>query len=252
ALEGRVVHIADVTTDPDYRAPETVTAGRRTILGVPLLREGTVVGTISMGRARVEPFADRQIELVRTFADQAVIAIENARLLEELRESLEQQQAMAEVLQVINRSPGDLQPVFETILQKAHLLCGATLGALFLYDGEKNSAMATFGYPEDVAAVLRNGLLPPPPLLDGARLVHRHDIRERPDEGLREGTDEVARLIAQRGGVRTNLIVPLRKDGVLLGMITCNRQEVRPYTEKQIALLENFAAQAVVAIDNAR
>jgi two-component system, NtrC family, sensor kinase len=244
ALEGKVVHIADITTDPDYAAPETVTAGRRTILGVPLLREGTVVGTISMGRSRVEPFTERQIELVRTFADQAVIAIENTRLLTELRESLEQQQAMAEVLQVINRSPGDLQPVFETILQKAHLLCGATLGTLFLYDGEKMSALATFGYPEDVAAVLRNGLHPPPPLLDGARLIHRPDIRE--------GAGEIERLISQRGGVRTNLIIPLRKDGLLQGMISCNRQEVRPYTDKQIALLENFAAQAVIAMDNAR
>jgi two-component system NtrC family sensor kinase len=239
--------------DPDYeRKDDLKVAGARSILGVPLLRDGIAVGVICLAREAVQAFSHKQIELVRTFADQAVIAIENTRLITETREALEQQTATAEVLGVINSSPGDLAPVFETILQKAHLLCGATLGTLFLYDGEKMSAMATFGYPEDVAAVLRNGILPPPPLLHGARLVHRHDIREGADEDVRAGADEVVRLISQRGGVRTNLIVPLRKDGVLHGMISCNRQEVRPYTEKQIALLENFAAQAVIAIDNAR
>jgi two-component system, NtrC family, sensor kinase len=244
-----IVHMADLQADPEYNF---ASLGLHSALGVPMLREDEVIGVLTLARDRVEPFTERQIELVRTFADQAVIAIENTRLLTELRESLEQQQAMAEVLQVINRSPGDLQPVFETILQKSHLLCEATLGTLFLYDGEKMSAVATFGYPEDVAAVLRNGIRPPPPLLDGARLVHRHDIREGANEDIRAGADEAVRLVSQRGGVRTNLIIPLRKDGLLQGMISCNRQEVRPYTDKQIALLENFAAQAVIAMDNAR
>jgi PAS domain-containing protein len=162
-----------------------------------------------------------------------------------LREALEQQTATTEVLQLINSSPADLTPIFEAILEKAHLLCGATLGTLFLFDGEKIRATATHGYPEEVAAVLRGGIRPPPPLLDGARLVHRHDIRE-------DGADEVGRLISQRGGVRTNLLIPLRKDGAFLGMISCNRQEVRPYTDKEIALIENFADQAVIAIENAR
>ena len=245
ALEGRVIQIPDITVDPEYKVPEVGILGNvRTLLGVPLLRDGETIGVFTLSRRNVEPFSERQIELVRTFADEAVIAMENARLLTELRESLEQQTATAEVLQVINSSPGELQPVFEAILEKAHLLCGATLGTLFLYDGEKIRATATHGYPEEVAAVLRGGIRPPPPLLDGARLVHRHDIRE--------GADEVGLLISQRGGVRTNLLVPLRKDGVFQGMISCNRQEVRPYTDKEISLIENFAAQAVIAIDNAR
>jgi two-component system, NtrC family, sensor kinase len=240
ALEGRVVHVDDIRADADYALPEVVAAGRRTALGVPLLRDGEPIGVIALFRQRVESFTQRQIELVRTFADQAVIAIENARLLTELRESLEQQQAIAEVLQVINSSPGDLTPVFETILDKAHILCGATLGTLFLYDGEKLRAAATHGYPEDLAKRLRQGVgispsSGPAPLLAGARLVHKPD--------LSESDDPVSRAVAQRGGVRTNLLVPLRKGGALLGVISCNRKEVRPYTDKEIALIENFAAR---------
>ena len=250
---GDFVHISDMA-ELDHPVAKWAAQLNKTgtLLSVPLRRDGTLLGIIVAARREVRPFTDKQIALLQNFAAQAVIAMENARLLTETREALEQQTATAEVLQVINSSPGDLQPVFETILQKAHLLCGATLGTLFLYNGEKMIAMATFGYPEDVVAVLRNGTRPPPPLLDGARLVHHHDIREGADEEIRQGADEVVRLISQRGGVRTNLIIPLRKDGLLQGMISCNRQEVRPFTEKQIALLENFAAQAVIAMENAR
>jgi two-component system, NtrC family, sensor kinase len=250
ALAGEVVHIPDVTTDPDFRLPEMTTLSKiRTQLGVPLRRDGSVVGMLGLARERVEPFTERQIELVRTFADQAVIAVENTRLLTELRESLEQQTATAEVLQVINSSPGELQPVFEAILEKAHTHCGATRGTLFLFDGETFRGVAMHGYPQDMAEQWRRGISVREtsvwePLLAGAPFSHIADFRLI--------DDPITRAAAERGGVRTSLLLALRKEGALLGIITCTRGEVRPFSAKEIAFLENFAAQAVIAMDNAR
>src|SRR5215831_17447254 len=162
-------------------------------------------------------------------------------------EALAREAAMAEVMQLINRSSGDLAPVFEAILDKAHTLCGATLGSLFLFDGELFRAAATHGYPEDLAERLHRGVVLSATtqlLDDSVPWVHNPDLTRL--------DTPTARAVSGRGGVRTNLMLPLRKDGRLLGVISNNRQEVRPFSEKEIALLENFAAQAVVAIENAR
>ena len=257
-VEAQPVHIEDVLAESDYdsRTLEVLqsVANYRSFLGVPIFREGRPIGVIGCGRREVKPFTATQIELVETFADQAAIAVENVRLFNEvesrnrdLGEALEQQTATAEVLQVINSSPGNLAPVFDAILEKAHTLCGATLGSLFLFDGELFRAAATYGYPEDLAQQLRQGVIlsATTQLLDNSvRWVHNPDLTlvDTP----------TARAVSGRGGVRTNLMLPLRKDERLLGAISCNRQEVRPFSDKQIALLQNFAAQAVIAMENAR
>ena len=248
-LERRTVHVADVQADAEYKYALSDGDPIRTILGVPMFRGNDLVGSVTLYKLELQPFTDKQIEMVTTFADQAVIAMENTRLMTETREALERQTATAEVLQVINSSPGNLAPVFDAILEKAHGLCAVTHGTLQLYDGVKFHAGAVRGLPEALADRLRQGFIPGANspiqrLLDGARFAHVPDVGEV--------DDPTARVAAELSGIRTTLFIALRKDDRLLGYITAARREVRLFTGKEIALLESFAAQAVLAMENAR
>ena len=252
------MHIHDVAAVPGYPVEHITLGKQRTSLGVPLLREGKAIGNIGLARQRVEPFTDRQIDLSENFADQAVIAMENTRLITEQQEALEQQTATAEVLQVINASPGELAPVFDVIGEKAIKLCDAAAGALMLPDGDRFRAVALGGVPEAYAEFCRNSPAYGRPnpgslqarMLAGADIVHIKDITDADEYPV--ANTQATRALADLGGGRTVLGVALRKDSKFFGMITIFRQEVRPFSDRQVALLRSFAAQAVIAMENAR
>jgi GAF domain-containing protein len=260
ALTKQVVQVDDVRTTPAYleQDPNIVAgaelAGYRTVLAVPMLKESALIGVIVLFRQEVRRFSDKHIELLSNFAKQAVIAIENTRLLNELRESLQQQTATSEVLGVISSSPGELEPVFETMLANATRLCGAEFGILNLDEGDVSRIAAVYNVPPALAAT-QNVPFRIHPKSGQAEIrrtkqaVHIDDIRAMPP--YLEGDPRLVAL-ADLGGARTTLAVPMLKEDALLGTITIYRQEVRPFTDKQIELVKNFAAQAVIAIENTR
>jgi GAF domain-containing protein len=266
-----LVHIRDILTEDAYlerRDPGAVAtaelAGTRTILGVPLLNKGEMIGAFFMSRLAVRPFTDKQIELVENFAAQAVIAIENARLLNELRqrttdlsEALEQQTATSEVLQVISSFAGELDPVFQAMLEKAAGICDVTYGNIYRWDNGVFQLVATHNTPRAFVEARRRS--PPRPnsknlfgrIVATKTVLHIADFSAEQQEHFEGGNpDQLAAV--ELGGVKTILIVPLLRENELIGFFSLIRQQVKPFTDKQIELVTNFAAQAVIAIENAR
>jgi signal transduction histidine kinase/methyl-accepting chemotaxis protein len=264
----QAVHIDDIRTQPPYlqgnlnvRALADL-AGARTLVIVPMLKEAELIGTITIFRQEVRPFTEKQTELVANFANQAVIAIENARLLNELRErtrelteSLEQQTATAEVLQVISSSPGELAPVFRKMLENATHVCGANFGTMNLWDGTTFNLVAGHNVPPEFAAWRQNRPIRPHPNAPMAAVVKTHKLAHvadlRTNQAYLAGDPNVVAMV-EIAGARTTVVVPMMKEDELIGVISIYRQEVRPFTDKQIALIDNFTKQEVIAIENTR
>ena len=264
----QLLHIADILeyvashpADRDAAAFAELT-GVRTIIGIPMLNKGDVVGAIVVYRKEVRSFDDREIELIKNFAAQAVIAIENARLLNELRqrttdltEALEQQTATSEVLQVISSSPGDLQPVFATMLENAARICSAKFGNIYRWDADGLHLAATYNTPPAFAEARRRSPFRPDPKTPFARTLASKTVVHVADVAAEQAyieRDPAIVAAVELGGARTVVFVPMLKEDELIGVFSLYRQEVRSFTDKQIALVENFAAQAVIAVENAR
>jgi GAF domain-containing protein/anti-sigma regulatory factor (Ser/Thr protein kinase) len=266
-LDGRPVHVADIEADPFYD-PLTLrilqaAAPYRTYLGIPIIRDGVPIGAIGCGRREVKPYSDAQIALVKTFADQAVIAIENARLFEEvqtrtreLSEALEQQTATSEVLSVISSSPGELEAVFQAILENAVRICDARYGNLWLCEGDRFRLVTAHNPPVAWAERWQHeAVISPGPgtglgrVARTRQVVHISDVSKEPAYLER---DPLFVAQVELAGGRTLLVVPLLKHEDLIGTIGIYRQEVRPFSDRQIELLKGFANQAVIAIENTR
>jgi signal transduction histidine kinase len=261
------VHITDAITEPGYAEGEPIfvaaikLGGFRTALGVPMLKDENLIGAIFVYRQEVRPFTDKQIALVQNFANQAVIAIENARLFDEvqartrdLQESLQQQTATADVLKIISSSPGELEPVFQALLENAVRLCGAEFGMLFLPEANEFRAVGKWNLPLAYSEFLGKNRISADPRIPLARAA----ITKQPVQVTDILLDQsyIVRhpgivAVAEDGGARTLLQVPMLKENELVGTIGIYRQEVRPFSDKQITLVQNFAAQGVIAIENA-
>jgi PAS domain S-box-containing protein len=258
AVERRVVHIPDVMQDPDYTYREgQKLAGHRTMLGIPLLREDTLVGIFVVTRTRVEPFTDKEIELASTFADQAVIAIENARLFEELRDrqtelarSVDELTATGDVLKIISRSPVDLERVLDTLVETVTRLCRADQANMVLRRGDIYYSVAERGFSEEAGEHFRtHPVAPSRGTIRGRvalerRAVHIPDVLQDPEYTYSEGQ--------KLAGYRTMLGIPLLREDTVIGMFNVTRTRVEPFTDKEIELATTFADQAVIAIENAR
>ena len=262
-LEGTAIHIPDALADPEYTFKEGLRLAHfRAVLAVPMLREGAPIGVIVMTRKEARSFTQKQIELATTFADQAVIAIENARLFEEvqakardLEESLQQQTATSEVLQVISASPGDLAPVFEKMLENAIRVCGAEFGMMLLLEDGLVRSTARYNVPPAFVAARGDGAYRPPPgsvlatAIESKGVAQIADLRTNP--AYLERAQSTVDLV-EIAGARTVAVVPMLRENEVIGTITIYRQEVRLFDDKQIELVSNFAQQAVIAIENTR
>jgi two-component system, NtrC family, sensor kinase len=258
----QLIHMTDIRTEQTYIEGEAALvgladlAGARTVINVPMLKENALIGAIAIYRQEVRPFTDKQIELVTNFARQAVIAIENTRLLNELRhrtndlsEALEQQTATSKVLQVISSSPGELEPVFQALLQNSVRICQAKFGQMFRYENNGFRYMAQVGAPPALVEWdKQRGVFQPSAGGTLARLIRTREVVHLADVSSEYASNPAARL----GGAWSYMAVPMLKEGELIGAIVIYRREVRPFTDKQIELVNNFAKQAVIAIENTR
>src|SRR5215468_3106587 len=261
-LERRAVHIEDAAADPEYTRIQAVHLGnQRTMLGVPLVRDDALIGVITLARSHVKAFSEKEIALVAIFADQAVIAMENARLLSELRQrttdlskALDQQTATSEVLQGISSSPGELEPVLQAILAHATRLCEASYGAMWLSEGDRFRNAAFHGtlptaYREMWRSAKIGRTAPIGRVAQSRKPLQITDLRQ--DQTYLDGHPLTVTAV-DVAGIRTLALVPMHKEDGFVGGISIYRKEVRPFTDRQIELVQNFANEAVIAIENTR
>jgi len=260
-IDRTVVHLSDIRQEPDFGVSRRLSEALkfRAILSVPMMRDGSVIGAITVARAEAGSFSESQVDLLRTFADQAVIAIENVRLFKELEarnrdltEALEQQTATAEILRVISSSPADLEPVFRTLLVNAARLCGAHNGGIFRVERGALHLAASYNISPELRAHLESAPIQPGPGGALRRAALELQPVQSPDASADTDLPIAALEAYRREGMRTAIAVPLLKENTLIGAIAFHRREVRPFSDKQIALLKTFADQAVIAIENVR